>query len=57
MINSKKELKEYLTYEAKRNGINTNPIKFLYHKIRNQENYHIYIYQEIKKDRVLLQYS
>lgn len=54
MITNKKELKEYLSYEAKRNGINTNPIKFLYHKIRNQENYHIYIYQEIKKDRVLL---
>ena len=44
MINNKKELKDTLIYEAKRNGVNLNSIKFMYHKIRNQENYHIYIY-------------
>lgn len=44
MITNKKELKEYLSYEAKRNGVTTNPLKFLYHKLRNHENYHIYIY-------------
>ena len=45
MITTKKELKEYLEVEAKRNGVNTRFSRYVYHKVvRMDENYLIYGY-------------
>lgn len=44
MIKSKKDLRFYLQEDAKRNGVNTNPLIFFVLLLAGREKYHVYKY-------------